>query len=256
MITIASYGGGTNSTAMLIGMALNGEPAPHAILFADTGGERPETYEFVGIFSDWLEKQGYPAITVVKKVTQDGNVLTLEDDCLHGKRLPALAYGFKTCSQKYKIQPQDKWCNNDPTLKAEWKAGRKVQKLVGFDADEYHRAYGKDYGDDKYTLRFPLIEWDWGRDECIEAIRECQLPLPGKSACFFCPNSKPEEIRQLGQTHPDLLTRALNMEQNADLTTIKGLGRGKFSWRDVVNQGDIFTGFFDYELPCECFDGE
>lgn len=254
MISIASYGGGTNSTAMLIGMALRGEAPPHAILFADTGGERPEIYEFISTFSDWLIKQGYPPIAVVKKVRRDQSVYTLEQDCLDKKALPSIAYGFKTCSQKYKIQPQEKWANNDPACKAEWSAGRKVIRLIGFDADEPQRAIDRE--DPKYESRYPLLEWGWGREDCIQAIRDCQLPPPGKSACFFCPNSKPEEIRRLGETHPNLLQRALDMEANADLTTIKGLGRGRFAWRDVVAQGDLFTGFFaDGDMPCGCYDG-
>ena len=38
MKTIVSYGGGTNSTAMLVGLWERGE-RPDAIVFADTGGE-------------------------------------------------------------------------------------------------------------------------------------------------------------------------------------------------------------------------
>lgn len=257
MITIASYGGGTNSTAMLIEMAMRGEPAPHAILFADTGGEKPHTYAHVEEFSAWLEKQGYPRITTVKKVTRDGDVLTLEQNCLNKAMLPSIAYGFKTCSQKYKIQPQEKWANNDPACKAEWAAGRKVVKLIGFDAGEPQRATERD--DPKYTWRYPLIEWGITRADCVKIIESCQISLPGKSSCFFCPNMRPAEIRQLGRDYPDLLQRALDMEANADLTTIKGLGRGNFSWRDVMAQGDMFDGgFWEHEppYPCECMDGE
>ena len=42
-LSVVSYGAGTNSTAMLIGLHERGE-RPDLILFADTGGERPETY--------------------------------------------------------------------------------------------------------------------------------------------------------------------------------------------------------------------
>lgn len=253
-VIIVSFGAGTNSTAMLIGMVLKGELPPYAILFADTGAERPETYAFIVVFSEWLSKQGYPPITIVRQMRQDGTWEGLEAECLRRGALPSLAYGYKTCSQKFKIQPQTKWANNDDTCKAAWKRGEKVIKLIGFDADEPWR--GEPYEDEKFVNRYPLLEWDWGRDECVKAIEECQLPLPGKSACFFCPNNSPGEINALGQAHPDLLNRALAMEENADLTTIKGLGRGKFSWRDVVNQGDLWTGFFDYEQPCGCYDGE
>lgn len=41
-----AFGGGVNSTAMLVEMHKRGI-RPDLILFADTGGERPETYETV-----------------------------------------------------------------------------------------------------------------------------------------------------------------------------------------------------------------
>ena len=45
-MNIVSFGGGTNSTAMIIGMYRKKIPVD-LILFADTGGERPCTYEHV-----------------------------------------------------------------------------------------------------------------------------------------------------------------------------------------------------------------
>lgn len=257
MISIASYGGGTNSTAMLIEMVMRDEPPPHAILFADTGGEKPGTYDYIDLFSDWLVRQGYPRITTVMRTNKAQVPYTLESACLKIKAVPSIAYGYKTCSQKHKIQPQEKWANRDATCKAEWKAGRKVVKLIGYDADESWRATERD--DPKYDRRFPLLEWNMGRAACVAAIERCQLPLPGKSSCFFCPNMRPDEIRQLGRDHPDLLQRALDMEANANLTTIKGLGRGNFSWKDVMNQGDMLDGgFWEYEppIPCGCYDGD
>lgn len=56
-MNIVSFGGGTNSTAMIIGMYLHKIPID-LILFADTGGEQPHTYKFIEIFNGWLEKHG------------------------------------------------------------------------------------------------------------------------------------------------------------------------------------------------------
>ncbi len=156
---VVSYGAGTNSTALLVGLVNRGEPAPHAILFADTGGEHPATYAYLALFSDWLRNRGYPRVTVVWRVDRDGWRLTLEADCLRKRMLPSVAYGYKSCSQKYKVQPQDKWCNNDPVLRTEWAAGRTVVKVIGFDADEPHRA--RIHSDAKYEYRYPLVEWGW-----------------------------------------------------------------------------------------------
>jgi hypothetical protein len=78
-----------------------------------------------------------------------------------------------------------------------------------------------------------LIEWDWAREECVEAIARAGLPQPGKSACFFCPSSTREEINALKAEYPILFQRALSMEKNAEdnLETVAGLGR-RFSWHE------------------------
>jgi 3'-phosphoadenosine 5'-phosphosulfate sulfotransferase (PAPS reductase)/FAD synthetase len=63
-MNIVSFGGGTNSTAMIIGMYLHKIPID-LILFADTGGEQPHTYEFIETFNSWLERHGLPQKSVV-----------------------------------------------------------------------------------------------------------------------------------------------------------------------------------------------
>lgn len=249
-LVIASYGGGTNSTAMLIECAKR-KINVDLILFADTGGEKPHTYDYVKKFSRWLVKNGMPEIVWVKK---GGNGETLEENCLRCNMLPSIAYGFKSCSHKYKIQPQDKYCNNWKPAKDEWKEGNKVVKLIGYDADEHHRA--KIPEDAKYKYEYPLVDWDMGRDECIESIIDSGLCLPGKSACYFCPSSRPSEIKQLAKLYPDLMERAIAMEENADLTSVKGLGRS-FAWRDILKTEDMFDDeFFNVpEMTCGCYDG-
>ena len=104
-MNIVSYGGGTNSTAMLVGLIQKGE-SPDLILFADTGGEKPYTYEYIQTFNHWLTSKGAPEIITVKKA---GNGETLEENCHRKNMLPSLAYGFKSCSQKFKVQPKDKY---------------------------------------------------------------------------------------------------------------------------------------------------
>lgn len=104
---ISSYGGGTNSTALLIECVKRGIRID-MILFADTGAEKPHTYEYVEYFSKWLVSKGYPAIQTVRDAKT-----TLEADCFDRKALPSVVYGRgNSCSQRFKIQPQDKLVNN------------------------------------------------------------------------------------------------------------------------------------------------
>jgi hypothetical protein len=189
-------------------------------------------------------------------VNKDGDVETLEQHCLTNKMLPSLAYGFKKCSQKFKRAPQEKWANHwQPALDV-WARGERVTKLIGFDADEPHRAARTNNDEKKYAYRYPLIEWNQGRDECIDVIRGEGLPLPGKSSCFFCPASTVPEILAL----PDhLKLRAIAMEDNAreTLGSVEGLGR-RFAWKPVIlnnnKQGDMFSGFAT-PIACDCYDG-
>lgn len=252
---VASFGGGVNSTAMLIGMHERGE-RPDLILFADTGGEKPHTYRHVHDFTNWLLDHGMPAILTVRRTNAAQEPRNLEQDCLDGKMLPSIAYGFKACSIKYKRDPQDKFCNNYQPCKDEWATGRKVVKLIGYDMDEPHRARIPE--DAKYAYRYPLIEWNWGREECEEHIRRAGLKSPMKSACFFCPSSKKPEIMRLRRQYPDLAARAVAMEKNAELTSIKGLGR-TFAWGDLYAADDGQSKLFPeshVEIDCGCYDGE
>ena len=132
--------------------------------------------------------------------------------------LPSMAYGFKRCSLKHKIGPQDKFCNRYPPCRKVWAAGKRVVKFIGYDAGEGYRSDKVllgDLADPKYSKWYPLMEWGWTRDDCIRQIEAAGLPQPGKSSCFFCPSMRAEEIIRLRDHHPDLFRRAIALEDNA-----------------------------------------
>ena len=66
MPIVVSYGGGKNSTAVLLLLWKLGIK-PDLILFADTGGELPATYEYIQMFSAWLQEVGFPEITTTRR---------------------------------------------------------------------------------------------------------------------------------------------------------------------------------------------
>ena len=254
MFSVLHFGGGTNSTAMIVGFVERGI-RPDIILFVDTCAEKPHTYEHMNAVNEYLEKHGYPKIKRLKrKVKSKFSNETLEQECLRRKCLPSLAYGWKTCSQKYKVEPQDKYIRSHEKAKAVWADGGKVIKYIGFDAGEMRRSIGSQSKCGKFRLEYPLIEWVWDRDECKAQIKKAGLPQPGKSSCFFCPATRKVEILELRQTYPELLERAIAMEANAEnLKSTKGLGR-RFSWQDFLKAEDK-TMFADVEsIPCICVD--
>ncbi len=257
---VLNYGGGTNSTALAILSIERGE-TPDIVVFADTGSERPETYAYLDVFSGFLERHSL-RLDVVRWIRRDGTFTPLHEDCEEKMTLPSKAFGFSGCTSKWKQQPVDKWLRDHPLVRAEHGAGRTVERWIGFDADEPERAERMASKNPKANLwqwRAPLVEWGMGRNECIDIIGRAGLPLPGKSACWMCPSSKPREVIELGRTHPKLLTRALRMEANAELTAVKGLGRS-WSWASVVEldkrQMRLPLATTAVDVECGCYDGD
>jgi hypothetical protein len=98
-------------------------------------------------------------------------------------------------------------------------------KCIGFDVTEDHRTFADGKGIDiapdpelprygeRYTIRYPLREWGMDRAACGRSILDAGLPLPPKSACFFCPAMKQIEIEQLKSDEPELYALAIEMER-------------------------------------------
>ncbi len=103
-------------------------------------------------------------------------------------------------------------------------------KFIGFDATEDHRVKGgggtyatkginicprpelPNY-QDRYSIEYPLRHFGMDRAACIAEIQSVGLPVPPKSACFFCPAMKEVEILQLKSREPELYALALEMER-------------------------------------------
>lgn len=254
---VVAYGMGVDSTAMLVEMHRRGI-RPDLILFADTGGEKPRTYAYLAVIQRWLRKVGFPEVIVVRKTPviskkHGAAYRTLEEESLVSRYLPSLAYGRHKCSLKWKVAPQDAYVATwQPALDA-WAAGHKVRKAIGYDngpADGKRAGRMATREDPRYDYWYPLREWGLDRDACIRAIAEAGLPVPVKSACFFCPAMKKAEIEDLAEKYPDLAERALAIEAAArsnPANRTPGLGR-TFAWGDHLaaveakeRQGILFS---------------
>jgi hypothetical protein len=220
-----SYGLGVDSTAMLVGMAARGV-IPDAITFADTGSEKPETYEFLPVMNAWLRDHGMPEVTVVRYGTataKDGNgtYSTLEEQLLLLGTLPGIVFGFgsstygKSCSQKWKVGPQERHDRHHPVAQQGWFEGRKVTRCIGYDCGAADSKRSDIPEDERYQYWYPLRTWGWDRERCKSEIELAGLPLPPKSACWFCPATKADELREFVARHPEYVPRILAIEAAA-----------------------------------------
>jgi 3'-phosphoadenosine 5'-phosphosulfate sulfotransferase (PAPS reductase)/FAD synthetase len=195
MSEMISFGGGVNSVAMTILLVNEGWRGP--IVFADTGGEHPETYCYMEYFGKWLEKRGM-GITHLEPGSECHNgraIVTLENYCRLAGLVPFMA--ARWCSREWKRGPLERWRK---------KIAHEVT-LIGFCADEPRR-----FRDDP-AVRYPLENVT--RGECARIIRAEGLEVPPKSSCFFCPMQSNAEWKRLAFEHPDLYERAAQLERNA-----------------------------------------
>tara|TARA_R100000388_G_scaffold59546_1_gene43861 strand:+ start:79 stop:1005 length:927 start_codon:yes stop_codon:yes gene_type:complete len=257
---IVNYGGGVDSTAILVGFQAKGV-RPDLIIFSDVGSEKPETYLYLDRIDSWLVERGFPMVTRVKRYDLIGRrgttYETIYENCITNETLPSIAFGFRrhSCSIKWKAEVITKYIRAwQPAVDA-FEAGLRPVQCIGYDAsdsDMKRRKRADSYGStDKHRcpteMRYPLQEWGWDRDECRRQIQGAGLPIPKKSACFFCPASKTWEIAELAATNPALLMQAFEMERlhltgkhSHKNSTCLGLGF-TFSWTQWCAEQGILT---------------
>jgi hypothetical protein len=235
---VVCYGAGVDSTAMLLAMHDQGI-RPDLITFADTGGEKPETYTQVDKMDAWLISKGWPTVTWCKlRTTAATSYNTLEGNNTDNCTLPSLAMGKKGCSMKWKQKPQDdflkgvnakydgiealpahlaNWAQPHPLWIRSQEIGVKLVKLIGYDSSpaDIRRSKKVKTEDSDFLYSYPLQDLGWTREDCIARIIREGLEVPIKSACWFCPASQKWELFWLAGTHPDLFMKALAMEHAA-----------------------------------------
>ena len=223
-----AWGVGVDSTAGIIEMHARGEIID-MVLTADMP-ERQETFRFRDVFMDWMREREIPCEIVSYKPKRFKNFPPYYDlltNCLTNGTLPSIAFGFSSCSSKWKAGPQDAWMAQWPVAIQAWNQGMKVIKNIGYDAggrDSQRYAHAEGYQDDRYDYRYPLREYGWTRKECEERIIEELGYAPPKSSCFFCTASKPHEISVLTKTELRLIV-LLEARAAPRLRNVEGLWR-------------------------------
>lgn len=249
---VVSYGVGRDSTALLVELHRRGI-RPDAITFADVGAEKPATYAYIPIMQEWLGRVGFPPITIVRYQPTRAPYRTLEGNMIRNATLPGATFNVGTCTAKFKIAPQNKWTAAWPAARLAWSRGQRVVKMIGFECDEQHRlrradakAHANAADRARYEYRFPLMEWGYDLERCKQIIDDAGLPVPVKSACFFCPNQKPDEVHELTA---DERARVILMELVAEPYNCKVRGLWRRPRKSDGRPGSITEYILQQRLP-------
>ena len=225
-IIVISLGAGVQSSTMAL-MAHEGliDPMPTCAIFADTQNEPKYIYEYLDYLKGILK---FPVYTVSKgdikadmlKPTTGGYTFpTAPFFTLKGKKKGMV---MRQCTNTYKIQPIRKKIRDLLGLKRyqHVKKDMFVEQWIGISKDEIMR---KKPARDKFiTNRWPLLEADMNRQDCIDWMKERGYRMPEKSACNMCPFHDDKYWANLKQNHPDEFADAVDTD-----IKIRSLGRDK-----------------------------
>ena len=264
---ILSFGGGTNSTAMLLEWVKRGEHLD-GVVFADTGSEMPYTYEYLEKYiKPYCKEKNLPfhtaRFTVGDKTKgvkngewEAGQSVAIYDWYKYMEKVPAVQN--RMCTDKWKIQPVYK------VIKEYYP---NAIRLIGIDAGETRRAQrvrDPKTGEWVYLyddLCYPLIDWDVDREGCSKIIKEHGWPSPEKSGCYFCPFQPSKNWAELYNKSPDLFNKSLELEvTNTSFPKMSLLlsGPKRLDWfkKGLETQTSLFDfGDDDKQIPCACYDG-
>lgn len=209
-----SYGGGTQSTAMLV-LAARGEIPHTTALFCNVGGdsENPDTLDYVRDYAKpYAEAHGI-AFHELHKIRRDGTPDTVMQREYRTQRTIGIpmymangAPGNRSCTYTFKIGVVAKWTRQHGATK-----DNPAHVALGISIDEYQRMKPS-------TVRhqvsdYPLIDRRWSRDDCRKVITDAGLPVPPKSSCFACPFQRTHQWQRLRKNHPDLFEQAVELER-------------------------------------------
>lgn len=209
-----SYGGGVQSSALIV-LAVQGRiDKVDAALFCNTGddSEHPDTLIYVReIMRPYCEAAGLPLHEIQRTVrgesqTLYGRMMFHNRDSLSE---PIPVYGYsgaplsRVCTVDHKIRVLERWIKKNAERLP-------VETFIGISTDEYERAKT---GQNEYEIRrYPLLELGLNRIDCANIIAEAGLPVPPKSSCFFCPFHSILTWSELRRDRPDLFEKAAEIE--------------------------------------------
>lgn len=197
ILHILSFGGGVNSVALMIWLLRNEQPLDE-VVFADTGGELPETYAYLPLVEDYLAQHDIPFRRITARVAGRD----LYETCWERKVFPSAIWRWST--RDFKVKPIYRYYRSLHT---------EVNQYLAICYDEFERMRTSDAS---YVMNlYPFVEHRVSRARCEEIIREAGLPIPVKSSCYFCPFSSLDRWKWLYENHPDLYAKAVALEENS-----------------------------------------
>jgi hypothetical protein len=284
-IHVLSYGGGTQSTALLL-MALRGEVngvQPDYIIFSDTGWEPKHIYDQVEKINAYIKKEFGREIIY----TSGGN---LKEDLIRaaktGSRVASLPYhtlgnpeegkkaegmAMRQCTGDYKVEPVKKKVRELLGYKPRERVKEVVHMWKGISSDEIQRVKPimrtiKKNGKSEQVpctwrvAEHPLVEvLSVDRSHCIAYVEKLGLGTMYGSSCVGCPFHDNHMWLEIKQKDPKGFEEACDIDdmlrEGLRLKNKVFLHKSRKPLREVDLQEDQTTIFDDFTNECSGFCG-
>jgi hypothetical protein len=220
-IHVISLGAGVQSSTMAL-MAAHGEisPMPVAAVFADTQAEPASVYRWL----DWLETQlPFPVLRRTKgslaeastlvRISRNGNAYTNATPPAFmdvGKKKEGIL--MRQCTQEFKIRVIERGVRELRDRVGKGKLAPPVIQWIGISTDEAHRM--KPAAKKYIENRWPLIDLEMSRTDCLEWMAKKGYPAPPRSSCTFCPYHSDDEWIRLKMEEPEAFEQAVAYERS------------------------------------------
>ncbi|MBP9806522.1 MAG: phosphoadenosine phosphosulfate reductase family protein [Candidatus Accumulibacter sp.] len=251
---IISFSGGKDSTAMLL-LAIERETPSLSVVFADTGNEHEQTYDYVRyveqatgvpirwvkadfsrqiagkrefVLTKWSAKWGAPQDAIDRAVAAlVPTGIPFLDLCIWKGRFPSTMRAF--CSEELKRNPIIEQVQR-PALETgdviSWQGVRRDESLNRRYLVERELKLTYENGNEMWNYR-PIL--DWTADDCFAMHRKHGIkhnPLyeqgMGRVGCMPCINARKDELLEISKRFPEVIERIAQWEKAVALASKRG----------------------------------
>lgn len=204
---VISYGGGVQSTAMLVLANQGVIEGVDAALFSNVGddSEHPATLAYI---RDVAAPRSHipvytlthPKRTLMEDLQRPSRSINIPVRMANG------APGNRNCTHTYKVKVIGRWLKAHDASK-----DNPAEVCIGISTDEIHRVNRK-RAEAYETPTYPLIDLGMDRSACQQVIADYGWPVPPKSSCFFCPFHRDLTWSEMRRDEPDLFAKSVALE--------------------------------------------
>lgn len=204
--SVIHYGGGRQTTALIVLIKKGLLPKPDLIVIADTGRENPSTWEYRSEITEPIAQSMGLTIEIAPRSLAYVDLYSHQGDLL----IPVYTKTGKMtafCSSEWKQRVVRRYLKDQHNI-------HRATAWIGYAIDERKRY--KPNKEDKtgpWYRTFPLFDLSLTKRDCRQIITDYGLPMPPPSACWMCPNKANEEWRYLRDNYPPAFEQACQLDE-------------------------------------------